>query len=462
MIGVRTIAWLVVAATAACGRQKDPSTSPQHDVERIEFCGEPTPVDQTHLYCYGQPVDIGELARFPRVRFLELDSARPTNLDKLRAVPLTVLRLRDVGIRDLEFLENHATLQYLMVQEDPWQAFEFRALSVHPLRTVSELRRLELLTTSVDLNELGSLENLTSLVVSASGHFALAEIAGLTRLRELSVIGDRQVFDLAPLANLSGLETLDINGPVATTTLAPLAKLPRLKTLRIRSLGEIVEPTPLAKLRELQIRDWTQPDLQALGDMPKLESLVIRSSMVPDETPDLGSLVRYRRLRTLELPKMRIRDLRPLAALDRLERLNLAANLISLSDARLTPLAALTALESLDVSENKITDSDLESLVGLSRLAELNLSLNPIHTLEPLARLRSLRVLSVAGTEITGLDPLAKLTALERLNIAANPGVTSVEPLRELRELEWLYIYETPIADLSPVAGVKRIIPPPK
>ena len=117
---------------------------------------------------------------------------------------------------------------------------------------------------------------------------------------------------------------------------------------------------------------------------------------------DLSGIQNLPNLHTLDLRWNSVTDLRPLAGLDHLATISLAAN-FDLED--ISGLRDLPSLWWLDLSLNQI--SDIEALGSLSALAHLWLRFNSISDLDPLGGLTRLRDLSLSGNwELTNIEPL--------------------------------------------------------
>ncbi len=114
-----------------------------------------------------------------------------------------------------------------------------------------------------------------------------------------------------------------------------------------------------------------------------------------------------------------------LGKLTKLQTLDL--NLNGLSD--LGPLANLNKLTQLVLRNNQI--SDLRPLANLDKLTHLSVSNNQISDLRPLTNLNKLNLLGLGGNQINDLRPLAGLTHLKALWLSDNP-IHSIRPLRTL------------------------------
>ena len=116
----------------------------------------------------------------------------------------------------------------------------------------------------------------------------------------------------------------------------------------------------------------------------------------------------------LNLSDEQIADVRPLAGLTKLERLDLSFNIIT----DVTPLATLTNLKVLFLDNNQIVD--ISPLAGLTNLNELDLNNNQITDVSPLARLTNLEWLDLSFNTITDVSSLATLTNLEVFHLKGN------------------------------------------
>ena len=137
-------------------------------------------------------------------------------------------------------------------------------------------------------------------------------------------------------------------------------------------------------------------------------------------------------------------------------------------------LRAEIALELGKAPEAPLTHAEMETLVGLSasssditdlrgiefaiNLTRLNLYVNKISDLSPLARLTNLTDLTLSDNfGLSDLSPLAGLTNLTRLNIGATFDLSDLSPLAGLTNLESLSLYINKISDLSPLAGLTNL-----
>ncbi len=182
-------------------------------------------------------------------------------------------------------------------------------------------------------------------------------------------------------------------------------------------------------------------DLRPLAHLAQLKSLHLHSTRVADLSP-LAQLVQ---LQSLNLGWTAIADLGPLANLAQLQSLYIGGTAI----ADLSPLANLHELQSLILCFTHV--SGLWPLAQLTQLRSLDLRWVPATDLSPLAHLAQLRSLDLRGTAVTDLKPIAGLHQLQVLNIGRS-SVADLSPLAQLAQLQSLDISDSRVMDLSPVA----------
>ena len=123
-------------------------------------------------------------------------------------------------------------------------------------------------------------------------------------------------------------------------------------------------------------------------------------------------------------------------------------------------ISSLTGLEycaNLTVLQLDINGiSDLSPLAELNSLMQLHLYLNEIVDVAPLSGLTNLQRLNLSWNEISNVIPLAGLTSLVNLDLAGNP-ITDINPLSELTNLLSLNLHGVPIADFSTVVRYARL-----
>ncbi len=203
--------------------------------------------------------------------------------------------------------------------------------------------------------------------------------------------------------------------------------------------------------RELDRRDGSIGEAE-LAAITRLDAT--RSGVV-----DLTDIRWLPNLISLDLSENDINSIEPLGALSRLQELDLR-DLGSCPGGRidLRPLARLEALRRLDLSGNRAC-SQFTGLGDLGRLEDLSLRNTRLSSLEPLVSLVRLRDLDLRATDLDGADlsSLASLGVLERLNLRET-GVSRIDALNELTTLRYLNLHSNPrIESLEPVGGLRRL-----
>ena len=125
----------------------------------------------------------------------------------------------------------------------------------------------------------------------------------------------------------------------------------------------------------------------------------------------------------------------------------------------LTDNAPLTQQEMLKLTYLTPFNQGITDLTGLehaTNLNDLNLGLNRIDNLEPLASLIQLETLDLLGNRIKDITPLANLRNLTTLILSYNQ-VSDLTPLANLINLEKLYIRDNLANDFTPLQGLNLI-----
>ena len=274
-----------------------------------------------------------------------------------------------------------------------------------------------------DLSDLASMTGLKHLNISYFTGEDLTPLAGLTRMKTLSLICSDWPTDLTPLAGLTNLEELSLNINTSTTMpdLMPLVGMTRLRRLDlshpnsdVNGHGQIANLTPLGRLGALE-------ELDLHGN----------------NMPDLSGLAGLTGLRSLNICNCCIEDLSALSTLTGLEELNMG--------------------DWVDEIEVYGPVDDLSCLTGLTHLKKLELFDQGIDDLSPLSGLTDLEELDISGTKVNDLKPLSGLTNLRKLNISRTQ-VEDLTPLSKLLKLSELDMWETQVEDLSPLDGLPELI----
>jgi internalin A len=114
----------------------------------------------------------------------------------------------------------------------------------------------------------------------------------------------------------------------------------------------------------------------------------------------------------------------------------------------------LRTLIELDLSIDQLVD--IQPLAGLTNLKELRLDSNQIVDIKPLAGLTNLNILYLHTNQIVDIKPLAGLTNLTALYLYSNQ-IVDVQPLAGLTKLTILGLRSNQIVDLQPLAGLTNL-----
>lgn len=139
-----------------------------------------------------------------------------------------------------------------------------------------------------------------------------------------------------------------------------------------------------------------------------------------------------------------------------LKLLNLA--LESITD--LNPLAELTDLESLDLNQNR-TVEDISPISNLINLKTLILYSNPIKDISVLSNLTKLTELWLLDTPISDINPLRNLSNLEVLyidGVGLDEEFSDISALSYLTKLKYLDIAGRGLTDIKPLENLTELV----
>ena len=277
-----------------------------------------------------------------------------------------------------------------------------------------------------DLSALRYCLNLRGLAIWESNVSDLSPLGGLTRLK-LLIVNHSPLSDLSPLKNLTGMEHLDL-AYNQITDLSPLYNLKNLSVLKISHnltddssgfkeiAGGLKEKDfdldkPMETGGSRSAGDQSGGQDQGAGlDQPKDPDKVIR----------FADKVMERRVReAIGKPEGKITA----GDAAMVEDLNLGNEYqdnfpkgSQISD--LSGIEYFINLKRLDISWNKI--KDIKKLSGLSRLEYLRAYGNGISSVAPLKTLVNLNSLNIGGNKLTKIDALKELKNLKSLYLDGN------------------------------------------
>ena len=247
-------------------------------------------------------------------------------------------------------------------------------------------------------------------------------------------------------------------GQMLTANAAPVSTiLNAMPAQRAAALRRIVEVAGAAGLRLSPSTD-PEPPRRPSQPPPGFHEVVVRAlmqaglSLSPDWVPFVTTL-------DLSLPlnadderrQASIKDLRPLAQLTALRRLDLSRTQVS----DIAPLSQLTALQRLYLTGTNV--SDIAPLAQLTALQRLYLTGTPIIDIAPLEKLTALRVLGLSGTKVIDITPLGNLFDLETLYLSRT-AVSDIAPLARLPHLRRLDLDSTNVYDFRTLTSKNLIL----
>jgi len=297
------------------------------------------------------------------------------------------------------------------------------------------------------------------------GEDGLASLAEWKSLQALHLRGSRDVSDagLASIVGLSNLRVLDLGATGVTDSgMVFLALWPELEELSLFGTvvtdAGVVHVARLDHLQRLQLGQFVTDDgLAHLRDLRRIRALDL-NGLEHLGKRGLESVAAMERLEELDLARSNVSGAglgAALASLRDLRALDLTG--VGLTDVRLAALPDWPRLEQLELGGNPIRGPGLARLARYPRLRELGLANAPLDNegLRHLPRMPNLSALDLSGTRITdaGVDHLGDFHALQELWLPSGVIGIGLKGLYELRRLNELLL-ESPRID---VAFVKRL-----
>lgn len=325
---------------------------------------------------------------------------------------------------------NYQDLQYLLyLQKLTVHNGQRNQLSILSQRT--GLVELDLTGTPLSADEveiIGNLSNLTTLILGKCGITTAAPLSGLTKLRVLD-LQQNTIMDLSPLSDMTALTELYLNG------------------------NAIADISVCKAFKELTVLDVSNNNLTTIVPVFMLTKLnrLYAAAQGQDETGGLTSID-------------------GIQSLTELTHLSLATN--KLTD--ISALSACTKLQELDVSANSITS--IEAIKGHNDLMFLYFSRNAVTAIPEFDHEASkLSVIDGSYNQISSLEPLAGHHMINKIYMDHNEKISSVDCLitchalmlvsvdgtdvKEADDLLWYY----PDEESAPLpTGIKVIFDPTK
>ncbi|MBK5486181.1 leucine-rich repeat domain-containing protein [Bacillus sp. TH17] len=117
-------------------------------------------------------------------------------------------------------------------------------------------------------------------------------------------------------------------------------------------------------------------------------------------------------------------------------------------------LEYMTNLEKLTLRESNVTDISVIS--GLRHLKYLDLSSNPIESIQPVSKLENLDMLFLRDNKIADLTPLSQMKKIKILDLIGN-NIKDLTPLFTVLSLEEVYLANNQISNLSGIEKLKNL-----
>lgn len=221
------------------------------------------------------------------------------------------------------------------------------------------------------------------------------------------------------------------------------------------TLGDVQPLLRLPELEALYFGGLNSFDLRAVAQIPRLRKLDISCALIGDLTPLQDSTT----LEELICNFVDVADLGPIGRMRQLRGLALAPRGAMVRPLKpsamrdtllgnLSPLAGATNLTWLRLSY--LPWRELDDLRSLRNLRGLWIKNCPIEDLAALSDMSDLRQLQLSGTLISGVESLQALTSLEGADFSYT-GVAAVEPLASMTRLRSLDLRYTKVRDLAPL-----------
>ncbi len=204
-----------------------------------------------------------------------------------------------------------------------------------------------------------------------------------------------------------------IPAPAASPERAAVRPAPAKQKLEDCPQGNTVELADPEVEKAVRLKAQKPTGAITKTDLARLRSLNL--SQVKLERLDLCLFHPMVALRELFLGPGEIRDLSPIAGAVHLESLRASLNPIE----SIGSLAAMKKMDRLDLAHTQV--SDLTPLSELTSLTELLLDSTPVSDIGPLASLEKLEVLVLKNTRVKDLSPLKGLRALKSVDVRGAP-----------------------------------------
>ena len=465
---------------------------------------------------YSKVMDLSPLSGMKNMRKLDLsytDISDVSHLNGLQA--LSDFNIASTSVRSLSSIDSLTSIQHLNIDSTKISSLESLAsysnlnvlqanysgiVSLDPLVELPELKIIYCNNTGIDLRKANRFmdQNPNCLVIynsqelenwwnglSGTWKSVFKDSYGINNpvtaeklheiilKKQLSISYQKQINDLEPLRMMHRLEKLDLQH-TSVTDLSPLSGLTNLEELNlnntdVNSIGDLnsLRNIKSIRLEETEISDLTPlqssvPEIIYCDNSSVMEEEVLRFNNLHPQTLILyqsqnlkmwwNSLDRSWKDEFMKLQGLpEYPSVEELQSLVNLEELHISENL---SIGNLNALHKFVRLKKLSINSTSVTD--ISPLFDLTTIQVLDISKNPISSIEQIARLVSLRELYVRNTSIEDLEPISLIVNLEKLDIGGT-RIKSLKYLPSLTGLKELYINNTRIKNIKPLYNIPNL-----
>lgn len=253
--------------------------------------------------------------------------------------------------------------------------------------------------------------------------------------------------------NLAGIEhagSTAVNlSNTRVTDLTPLAGMQRLRTLTMTDMEDEIDVSPLAECSNLAYLDLSRSQVLNLSALSgtHLTELTLKDC----EINSLSELSELPAIETLDLSGNQISDISILSSFTTLKHLNLSGNPLSSADA----VSTLTSLQSLDLSATNI--QDISPLQDLTSLNSLSLAHNGLTDISSLSELTAVTNLDVSYNQISDISPVEKMSEMSTF-IANDNQISDVQPMHDFGSAYVINLANNNITDPYILQSTFRIV----
>lgn len=274
------------------------------------------------------------------------------------------------------------------------------------------------------LADLVYFENLQSLSVTLSNLDNLEEIKALKHLTEL-ILFDNKINSLSAVWEMEQLTGLYMDQCIDVVSVSRLKNLTELEIL----FGDFSDSDPLkklAKIKKLMLQACNLNDLGFASGMPGLRSVDIAKNRVKDIKPLEG----LSNLQTVEIWENEISDLSPLKDLEGIRVLDISNNPIcwdycELNDLKCLPFLKKIGLYNLPVEPDWIRKA--------RNLKEIHLGGREWEDISFLVNHPNIELISLVESSVRDISCLIKLPGLKTVWLSGNEKIEDYSPIYQLR-----------------------------